>query len=306
MDVPSELLRKNAQERGPAGLAWAEALPEAVAACTERWGLRVDAPFSGLSYNYAAPAALADGRKAVLKLCFPDDDFRSEAAALAAFDGVGVVRLLEADLASGAMLLERVEPGTELSTVADDEVATAAAAEVMRRVPRQPPPDHRFRTMAEQMARSLARCRPDMARRGEPEPAWLPRALAVSAELRADGPPLVLLHGDLHHHNVLAATRVPWLAIDPHGVLGEPADEPGPWVENRADEWTEGEEDGRRRLRRMIDQLAEALELDRQRLRLAVFVRVALSEMWTLEGNGPAPDRRWGRPRCLEWLMGMV
>ena len=31
-----------------------------------------------------------------------------------------------------------------------------------------------------------------------------------------------MLHGDLHHDNVLTADREPWLAIDPHGVLGDP------------------------------------------------------------------------------------
>jgi streptomycin 6-kinase len=30
----------------------------------------------------------------------------------------------------------------------------------------------------------------------------------------------VLLHGDLHHGNILAAERQPWLALDPKGVLG--------------------------------------------------------------------------------------
>ena len=31
-----------------------------------------------------------------------------------------------------------------------------------------------------------------------------------------------MLHGDLHHDNVLRARREPWLAIDPHGVVGDP------------------------------------------------------------------------------------
>ncbi|MCG2718424.1 MAG: aminoglycoside phosphotransferase family protein, partial [Nanoarchaeota archaeon] len=31
----------------------------------------------------------------------------------------------------------------------------------------------------------------------------------------------VLLHGDLHHWNILSAKRQPWLALDPKGVTGE-------------------------------------------------------------------------------------
>ena len=32
----------------------------------------------------------------------------------------------------------------------------------------------------------------------------------------------MLLHGDLHHFNFLAAQRSPWLAIDPKGIIGDP------------------------------------------------------------------------------------
>ena len=43
----------------------------------------------------------------------------------------------------------------------------------------------------------------------------------------------VLLHGDLHHYNILSAVRKPWLAIDPKGVVGEVEYEVGAFVRNR-------------------------------------------------------------------------
>ena len=42
----------------------------------------------------------------------------------------------------------------------------------------------------------------------------------------------VLLHGDLHHGNVLSARRRPWLAIDPKGVVGERAFDAGALLYN--------------------------------------------------------------------------
>ena len=33
----------------------------------------------------------------------------------------------------------------------------------------------------------------------------------------------MLLHGDLHHDNILTATREPYLAIDPKGLVGNRA-----------------------------------------------------------------------------------
>ncbi len=54
----------------------------------------------------------------------------------------------------------------------------------------------------------------------------IPEQMVVSAEstfqaLLSSAPPTpVLLHGDLHHHNILS-TQHGWLAIDPKGIIGE-------------------------------------------------------------------------------------
>ena len=61
----------------------------------------------------AAPTASA----AVLKLCFIDAEFLSGEAALRAYDGRAAVRLLDADVSKGALLLERLEPGQSLSAL---------------------------------------------------------------------------------------------------------------------------------------------------------------------------------------------
>jgi streptomycin 6-kinase len=54
------------------------------------------------------------------------------------------------------------------------------------------------------------------------EQSLLDDALEILGELReADAPP-VLLHGDLHHKNILSAEREQWLAIDPLPRVGDP------------------------------------------------------------------------------------
>src|SRR5688572_6817005 len=65
----------------------------------------------------------------------------------------------------------------------------------------------------------------------------LPRALVERAgrlfdALCASAPARVVVHGDLHHDNVLRAEREPWLAIDPHGVVGDPGYEARSMVYN--------------------------------------------------------------------------
>ena len=64
-----------------------------------------------------APAERADGRSFVLKVPYPDSESRSEPDGLRLWDGDGVVRLLEWDDVTRALLLERLRPGTSLWAV---------------------------------------------------------------------------------------------------------------------------------------------------------------------------------------------
>jgi streptomycin 6-kinase len=47
--------------------------------------------------------------------------------------------------------------------------------------------------------------------------------MSLFRELPAAAPDSVLLVTDLHHDNVLASEREPWLAIDPKPYTGDPA-----------------------------------------------------------------------------------
>jgi streptomycin 6-kinase len=67
----------------------------------------------------------------------------------------------------------------------------------------------------------------------------LARAERLSADLLESAATEVLLHGDLHHFNILSARREPWLCIDPKGMRGHPGYEVGPFLlnEDHGDGW---------------------------------------------------------------------
>src|SRR5262245_32138139 len=107
----------------PESRAWLEQLPEAIRELQERWSLSLGAPFDGneVSCAWVAPAILPDGTGAVLKLGMPHMEAEQEIEALRFWDGDPSVRLLEADDALNAMLLERCEPGTVLRQLPEPE-----------------------------------------------------------------------------------------------------------------------------------------------------------------------------------------
>ncbi len=89
----------------------------------------------------------------------------------------------------------------------------------------------------------------------------------------------MLLHGDLHHDNILAAERAPWLALDPKGVAGEPAYEVGALMRNPRPQPAEV-------LARRASILAEVLDIDRQRILGWSFAQAVLSAWWNIEDQG--------------------
>jgi len=214
----------------------------------------------------------------------PNSDFRAEAEALRLFGGHGAARLLELDLDRGAMLLERLEPGVPLTSVRDDEQATSTAAGVLKQLWRPVPSDHPFPTVSE-WARGMERLRSNFGGGTGPLPSSLvERAEALFAELIPSQSELAVLHGDFHHFNVLAAQREPWLAVDPKGVVGEPACDTGAFLHN-PERLLNTPHPGRV-LERRIDLLAEELDLDRSRVRGWAISQAVLAAYWGWEDSG--------------------
>ncbi len=297
--IPDDFVRKMIALGGEEGRAWIERLPTILAVCEQRWGLIIGFPFD-LSYNYVAPAVRSDGTSVVVKACLPDGE-STQVEALRLFDGCGMVRLLEYDEGDEVMLLERLRPGTLLSTVEDDEKATSIAASVMRQMWRPVPQERAFPTVFD-WGEGFARLRQHYSGGCGPfPPALLEEAETLFAELSASMAKPVLLHGDLHHENILAAERQPWLAIDPKGLVGEPAYEPGALLRNQLSVVLEDPRPGRV-LARRVDQLAEELGLDRARVRGWGLAQAVLSVWWSIEDFGRLENYDMETLACAELL----
>jgi streptomycin 6-kinase len=282
VDIPADFIRTTKEVHGEAGERWLEQLPGLLAACARRWSLKILPPFAGLSYNYVAPAVRLNGAEVILKAGVPNRELLAEIAALEWYAGRGAVQLLAADPEKGLLLLERLRPGAMLVELDDDKQATAIAAQVMRRLWRPAPPGHHFPTIAD-WAAGLGRLRDEFDGGAGPFPARLvSMAEGLFTELIASQGEPVLLHGDLHHYNILAAERQPWLAIDPKGLVGEPEYEVGALLRNPSPQMsTNG-----RILARRLDQLAAELGFDRARLAGWSLAQAVLSAWWSYEDHG--------------------
>ena len=255
--------------RTPKGSEWLARLPAAIRHVQQRWSLAVAAPFDTpeVSCAWVAPVTLADGTPAVLKLGMPHFEAEHEIAGLRFWDGDPTVRLIDADEHLGAMLLERCEPGTHLRPLREEPEQDVIVAGLLRRLWRSPVAPHPFRPLAVLTAYWTEEALRDSAGWAD---AGLTRAgLSLFDELPRTAALHVLLATDLHAGNVLRAQRERWLAIDPKPFVGDPAFDGTQHLLN-----------GIARLRsgpvETISRFAELLDVDRERLRLWTFARLAV------------------------------
>jgi streptomycin 6-kinase len=290
MILSQEFLRNIRNTFGDDGSDWLERLPDIITICERRWSLEVSPPFANLSYNYVAPARRSDGTDLVLKMGVPRPELEREIEALRAYDGRGSVRLLDTEPDQGVLLLERLKQGRMLSDLwpGNDDEATIIAAGVMRQLWRPVTPHHNFKKI-EKCFEGLARLRFEFNGGCGPFPVRLVEtAESLYKDLSQSMGEPVLLHGDLHHFNILSAAREPWLAIDPKGVVGETAYDVGALLRNPVPDVFE-RSDLDHILDRRVAILAEILDLDRRRFLGWGVAQAVLSAWWSYKDN----DSKW-------------
>lgn len=285
---------------GDVGREWIAAFPGLLRSFIERWDIaELGETFPYVGYAWVAPVRLRNGTEAVLKLAPPDKEYANEGKAMRLYDGKGAARLIDADTEAVALLLERLLPGTTLAEVEDDVAATEIGARAMAALFRPLPEEHAFPTV-ERWGAAFGRVREAYGGGcGGFPPELFEPAERIYFEMCASQETPVLLHGDLHHWNILRAEREPWLVIDPKGLAGEPAYETAAFLRNKADI----EADTTALAQRRIAQMAEVMGLDRQRVLLWAFATGVLSALWTFEDHGEIGEKNIVLPRALRPLI---
>lgn len=222
---------------GPGVRQWCDNLPELVSRCCHGWDLELDEARSGGTGRVFFGRQHGD-RGVVLKLTPDRSVADGEAAALRAWAAnPQVVDLLDADPQTGALLLEKVEPGTKLSDQPElpplseiAELLTSLRAADRESTGQLPALAQRVDFLYALIGRRLGHPRvsalvtPDLAARGH--------RLAQELATNGDGG---LVHGDLHPANVLRAGSARGLVvIDPRPCLGDRTFDAVDWALARA------------------------------------------------------------------------
>jgi streptomycin 6-kinase len=279
-----------------AGRTELDALLEELA---ERWELELSDPLGdGDTGPWGATRA---GEPVVLSLRDASHGFAEEVLSLIHWDGDGAVMLIDHD-PLGVLLMERALPGTPLLEETDDDAAMLLAAGVLERL--WIPDPGGIETVADEVERwagTLARR--NRAQSSPVETDLIDEATRLLRELGPTQGEPVLLHGDLHLGNVLAAQRQPWLAIDPKPLIGEREFDVTALISDKQEDLVADEIAGRDSVQRRFDLLGERLGCERERLKgwsVAIMVDYAL---WCFEeGEDDVGTRQVATARILQTL----
>jgi streptomycin 6-kinase len=232
MHLPPQFIEKVHRIFGDEGRQWLPELPAIAARCREKWDLPRGEICPHLSMNYIEFTTAPSGDPLALKIGVPHAELFTEMEALRLYAGRKAARLLDADRNLGAILMQRLTPGTMLWQLGDNRKETEIAASIVAELTAPVPSQHDLPTFAQWIARAFHSTRTEW----DPEER-MPRDLLVRAEQAfaevtrsADD---VLLHGDLHHENILLDERDGWLAIDPKGAIGPRCLEVGRYLQNQ-------------------------------------------------------------------------
>jgi streptomycin 6-kinase len=247
--------------------------PGALREHARRWRVTID------NIRETDSSWIAYGRRRELPVVLkafkrPNDEWRS-GEILAAFEGRGAVQVYEH--VPGALLMERLSPGTalvELSLNGRDDEATEILADVIGRMSAREP-TRSCPTVAD-WGRSFTA---DTA--GNISVGLVREAQEIFEELARSQVSPSLLHGDLHHYNVLFDRDRDWLAIDPKGVVGEIEYEFGAALRNpveRPDLFADA-----RTVEKRLNVLAARLRIDAERVLRWTFAQAVLAALWKLE-----------------------
>lgn len=300
VQLPSTFTEKIGRVFGEQGRAWLETVPQLLLRCQERWQLTDLRLADGLSYNLICFAKSPAHGDAVLKLGVPRSELVTEIKALSLYAGRGICACHDADAAQGVLLLERIVPGADLRSVTDRAERFRIAADLFANLPVALAGDYGFPSYRDWIIRAFAKARTGETRVGPDLLAFVDAAAQYFAEIDAAGRPRLLLHGDLHHMNILQDGRGGWKAIDPKGVIGVAAMGAARFMQNEFRLFDPA--DRLERLDQMTAVFAERLGEPRHLVAKCGFVEHVLATVWSAEENEAPEALAIAVAECAELL----
>ena len=278
--LPQELVTHVTAICGSRGEDWFQELLGTILDLEQQWSVKVGQPFPGIEFNFVAEATMK-GRPVVLKVAPPFErpEIHAEAEYLRNRNGNGAVELIAHDRERRALLIERALPGEALFKVfeSDPFLIIQPAVNVLKSILRPPPSDMSDVGSLDAWVTNFRRYRDT-----DFPASYAEKAFEIYERLSKQPGRRFYLHGDFHPGNIVTATRVPYLAIDPKGIVGHVGYDIAVFL-NNLHWWRRNDRSVADLLDQAISQFAEAFDLTKTEVREWAFVYMVIGAWWTFD-----------------------
>ena len=257
------------------GKEWLDALPEITRKIAKDHNLSSLTSVNNMTFNYVA-SGYQNHKPIIFKIGMNSKALTKEASCLKAFSKHAVAEVIAHD--DNMIIMQRAVPGSTLKDhFPDNDIdATKLLCRSIKELHKASIPEsHNFYHLSE-LFKALDQKLdiPDKI---------LAKAKHLKDKLLSTTTKEVLLHGDLHHDNILK-NGDQWLVIDPKGFMGDSAFEPAAYLCNPIPELLH-KDNAKQIVSARIKLCAEKLEIPEQRIKDWLYVKSVLCWAWSLEDN---------------------
>ena len=219
----------------------------------------------------------------IIKLGKPSNETLTESQTLLEYSASGVFcRIYEADITGGVLLIERIIPGTRLRDEPNLDKRLDSFCGLLSDLHIKAADKSIYPTYLGWVTRILEymRTRSDCKILFEK----MEKAEKICRNLCEKYGNEMLLHGDLHHDNILIGENNQLRIIDPKGVVGDKVFEIPRFILNEFDD--EYNVDYVKKYKYTTGYISNKLEISEFDIRRLVFVEMSMANCWTVEDGG--------------------
>ena len=245
------------------------------------WGLSDFEQVDYYSVNCIFKCVSSKHGLCVLKIGNPSKETNTEYHILKEYSGRGFCGIYEADIANGVLLVERITPGNQLRAEPDLDKRLDIFCGLFRGLHIETADKANYPTYMQWVSEAIKNTREQEIYEK------MAKAEQICRDLCVKYPGEMLLHGDLHHDNILLGGDNRYHIIDPKGVIGDSMFDIPRFILNEFDDvHTEEFYNKLTHITRTLSAKLEILESDIRRL---TYVELCLAQCWSAD-NGRKLD----------------
>lgn len=295
MKIPFEFSDKIIRMLGDNGREWLDELPHIINSCKEKWNLYNLSYTNDLSYNFVCFADSSDFGEVALKVGYPNIELYTEIKALQLYEGKNICKLYDFDKKLGALLLERITPGFNLTTINNNSERFEIAADLIYNLSIPNNDINSIPHYSDWVHKAFREAKKENIV-GSKMLSLIDIAEKYYRDLENSQTTKTLIHGDLHHFNILQGKNSKWKIIDPKGVIGIPCLECARFIENQLSMVKKDEMFNS--LDEMITVFSNKFSLSKQIITKGLFVDAVLSTTWSFEDNAKPEKIKLAIEKC--------